>query len=110
MSQRLRGRLLAAVFGLGFAGAVAAPACAETLADAVALAYETNPTLQAQRATQRALDENYIQARTGWRPTVTLQAVATYTDLRTPVSAGGGCRPGPMAFSCGMSWLCGIGG
>ncbi|THD77633.1 MAG: hypothetical protein E7812_12780 [Phenylobacterium sp.] len=84
MSKSLRGRLLAAVFSVGLAGAFAAPACAETLADAVALAYETNPSLQAQRATQRALDESYIQARTGWRPTLTLQAVGTYTDLRTP--------------------------
>jgi outer membrane protein len=58
MSKSLRGRLLAAVFTAGVAGAFAAPALAETLADAIALAYETNPTLQAQRANQRALDEN----------------------------------------------------
>ena len=66
MSMRLRGRLLAAIFSTGLAGAFAAPACAETLADAIALAYDSNPTLQAQRATQRALDENYVQARSGW--------------------------------------------
>ena len=65
MSKSLRGRLLAAIFttglsgglAVGLAGAMAAPARAETLADAIALAYETNPTLQAQRASQRALDE-----------------------------------------------------
>ena len=66
----LRGRLLAAIFSAGARRRLSRrPACAETLADAIALAYETNPTLQAQRATQRALDENYVQARTGWRPT-----------------------------------------
>jgi outer membrane protein len=84
MSKSLRGRLLAATFSAGVAGAFAAPACAETLADAIALAYETNPTLQAQRATQRALDEEYVQARSGWRPTLTFQAQAQYQEVRTP--------------------------
>jgi len=83
----LRGRLLAAIFSAGVAGSFAAPACAETLADAIALAYETNPTLQAQRATQRALDENFVQARSGWRPQLSLQGSATYNELRTPSAA-----------------------
>ncbi|HEX4711482.1 TolC family outer membrane protein [Phenylobacterium sp.] len=87
MSKSLRGRLLAAIFGVGVAGAFAAPACAETLADAIALAYETNPTLQAQRATQRALDENYVQARSGWRPQLSLQASAAFTEFRYPRAA-----------------------
>ena len=68
MSKSLRGRLLAAIFCVGAAGAYAAPAGAETLADAIALAYDTNPNLQAQRAAQRALDEGYVQARAGFRP------------------------------------------
>jgi outer membrane protein len=89
MSMRLRGRLLAAIFSTGLAGAFAAPACAETLADAIALAYDSNPTLQAQRATQRALDENYVQARSGWRPTVLLQASVVDTNSRTPRAARG---------------------
>jgi outer membrane protein len=89
MSKSLRGRLLAAIFSAGVAGAVAAPAFAETLADAIALAYDSNPTLLAQRATQRALDENYVQARSGWRPTVSFQAVASYLQTRTPHAAGG---------------------
>ena len=65
MSKTLRGRLLAAIFCAGAAAAYSAPASAETLADAIALAYDTNPNLQAQRSTQRALDETYVQARTG---------------------------------------------
>lgn len=36
---------------------------AESLADVVAYADETNPGLQAQRASLRALDETYVQAR-----------------------------------------------
>src|SRR3954463_10944760 len=87
MSISLRGRLLAAIFSTGLVGAVAAPAGAETLADAIALAYDSNPTLQAQRANQRALDETYVQARAGWRPTVSLQASATYNEFRTPKAA-----------------------
>jgi len=83
----LRGRLLAAIFSAGVAGSFAAPACAETLADAIALAYDTNPSLQAQRATQRALDENYVQARSGWRPQLSLQSSAAWTEFRTPRAA-----------------------
>ncbi|MFL5294776.1 MAG: TolC family outer membrane protein [Phenylobacterium sp.] len=90
MSKSLRGRLLAAVFTAGVAGAFAAPALAETLADAIALAYETNPTLQAQRANQRALDENYVQARSGWRPQLSISSSATYLETRTPRAARGG--------------------
>jgi outer membrane protein len=56
---------------------------AETLADAIALAYQSNPTLQAQRAQQRELDETYVQARAGWRPTASAsgQAYWSRTDL-----------------------------
>ncbi|MFN3585221.1 TolC family outer membrane protein [Phenylobacterium sp.] len=86
MSNCLRGRLLAAIFSAGLAGAIAAPAAAETLADAIALAYENNPTLQSQRATQRALDETYVQARTGWRPTLNLTASANYSEDRSPAA------------------------
>src|SRR5436190_3489233 len=89
MSISLRGRLLAATFSAGLAASIAAPAGAETLADAIALAYQNNPTLQAQRATQRALDENYVQARTGWRPTLNLGGSVGYSETRVPAAAGG---------------------
>jgi outer membrane protein len=84
MSKNLRGRLLAAIFCAGVAGAYAAPVCAETLADAIALAYETNPNLLAQRASQRALDESYVQARSGWRPQLSLQGSAAFTQFAAP--------------------------
>ena len=51
-------------------GGLANAAGAETLADAIALAYETNPTLQAERAQLRATDEEYPQAASALRPTV----------------------------------------
>lgn len=85
MSMKLRGRLLAATVCAAVAGASAFPASAETLADAIALAYQNNPTLQAQRATQRALDETYVQARSGWRPTLTLSGQSQWTETQTPL-------------------------
>lgn len=85
MSMNFRGRLLAATVCAGAVGA-ALPASAETLADALALAYQNNPTLQAQRATQRALDENYVQARTGWRPTLSFSGGWQYSETATPAA------------------------
>jgi outer membrane protein len=63
---------------------------AETLGDAIALAYQSNPTLQAQRASLRALDETYLQAEAGYRPTATMQAIVTtdtnnYTGTQRPL-------------------------
>ncbi len=43
---------------------------AETLEDALSQAYASNPTLNARRASLRAVDENVPQAAAGWRPTV----------------------------------------
>ena len=70
-----------------------APAVAETLADAIALAYGSNPTLQGQRASLRALDETYVQAEAGYRPTAGVQATVT-TD-RYRANASGLNRPIP---------------
>ncbi|MDW8398566.1 MAG: TolC family outer membrane protein [Acetobacteraceae bacterium] len=67
-----------------------APARAQTLAEALALAYANNPTLQAARAALRATDENVPQALSGWRPTVTLSANAGIAEgYARSVGAGG---------------------
>jgi outer membrane protein len=58
----------------------ATAASAETLADAIAMAYQSNPTLQQQRATQRALDETVVQAKTLGRPTLTANYAHNYQD------------------------------
>jgi outer membrane protein len=50
---------------------------AETLGEAIALAYASNPTLQGQRASLRALDESVVQAEAGYHPTATLQGTIT---------------------------------
>jgi outer membrane protein len=73
-----------------FGGAVGAHAVhAETLADAIALAYESNPTLQQQRAQLRALDETYVQARAGWRPSASAQITGNYSKIPEPNGFGG---------------------
>lgn len=84
MFNSRRGGLLAAVYSAGLALTIAAPASAETLAEAIALAYDSNPTLQAQRATQRALDENWVQARSGYRPQAQISGSVAYADIRSP--------------------------
>jgi len=50
------------------------PAMADTLTDAMRLAYETNPTLILNRAALRATDESVALARSGRRPQIALQA------------------------------------
>jgi outer membrane protein len=61
----------------------ARPASAQTLQEALALAYANNPTLQAARAQLRAVDENVPAALAGWRPTVQLQGAAGQTVSST---------------------------
>jgi outer membrane protein len=49
-----------------------------TLAQALALAYETNPQLEAQRAAVRATDEEVAKANAGWRPRATVDSTYAY--------------------------------
>lgn len=49
----------------------AAPAGADTLVEALILAYQTNPDLRAQRAALRATDEGVAKATTGFLPSLT---------------------------------------
>lgn len=65
---------LALLLTLGGAGA----AVAETLADAVALAYANNPELNRQRMVQRQRDENYVQARSEYGPTLNAEVTGGY--------------------------------
>ena len=52
----------------------ASPAQADTLREALASAYNTNPTLEAARANQRGVDENVVIERAAGLPTVAGQA------------------------------------
>ncbi len=57
-----------------------------TLQEALASAYLTNPTLQAERANLRSIDENVPTAVAGWRPTI---SVTTSGTLVTGASSAG---------------------
>lgn len=76
--ERAWGAVAPMAFGLavGALGIVAAPTAtkAETFAEALATAYQSNPTLQARRARLRATDESVPQALANWRPRVTASA------------------------------------
>jgi outer membrane protein len=74
----LNGLLCLTALAGGLAGFSVARA--ESLADAISLAYKTNPTLQNQRAQLRITDETYVQARAGYRPQVSVQVDGTRQD------------------------------
>ncbi len=83
---RLTSRLpWAPVTALVFCAAVApvAPASAESLFEALAMAYASNPTLQAARAAVRGSNEGLPQALSGWRPTVSLNGSAGLQQSKT---------------------------
>lgn len=55
-------------------------ASAETIYQAMARAYENNPDLNAARAGLRATDEGVAIAKSGYRPTISAEAVTTSTN------------------------------
>lgn len=61
------------ILGFALAPVVADAAPPATLTQALSEAYYDNPTLQAQRASLRATDEDVPTALSGWRPTIELQ-------------------------------------
>jgi outer membrane protein len=69
--RQRRRRIFLGIAGFaGLLGAGASQASGQTLTQALAEAYNTNPQLLAQRALLRATDEQVPQALSGWRPTV----------------------------------------
>ena len=71
---------IVAVLGTG-------PAWGESLQEALVSAYETNPTLLAERARLRAIDETLPQASSGWKPTIVLSG--TYGETEGSTKLGG---------------------
>jgi outer membrane protein len=84
-----RSRVLASAAVVALVTGLGAPAWAETLQEAIALAYQTNPSLLGQRANQRALDETVVQARSGLRPTLSASAGVDYTRSDFPAATQG---------------------
>ncbi len=77
-------RYFTGVAALAAVLAFAVPASAQTLEEAMVLAYTNNPTLLAARAELRAVDEQIAQALGGYRPTI--QADGDYGIERTDSS------------------------
>ncbi|MEO0450954.1 MAG: TolC family outer membrane protein [Pseudomonadota bacterium] len=75
--------------------ALGLPSQSETLQDALDLAFETNPALEAQRADLGVAREQLSQARGAKAPTVELSGSAGYESLDTtqPTAFGLGDRP-----------------
>jgi outer membrane protein/S-layer protein transport system outer membrane protein len=73
-----RARKLAIALATGCCLAAAERASAETLADAITQAYETNPGLLAARAQLRALNENYVSARSNFGPRVSADSTGFF--------------------------------
>jgi outer membrane protein len=81
----VRRRLLRSGICLGVVtcAALAAPAAhGESLTEALVKAYQTNPQLNAERARQRATDENVPQALSGYRPQIVASLSAGLQAVR----------------------------
>jgi|SaaInl4_135m_RNA_FD_contig_31_335262_length_2089_multi_4_in_0_out_0_2 outer membrane protein len=79
------------VAGCGVAMALPQVAWGQSIEDALIMAYHSNPTLLAQRAQVRAVDEQVPQALSNWRPTVSFsgefkKAIQT-TDAKLSTTA-----------------------
>ncbi len=59
---------------------IAGAAHAESLADAIAMAYSNNPTLTRARSQQQATDETYVQTKSQLGPSLTAGASVTDAD------------------------------
>jgi outer membrane protein len=109
-------RSLPFLTGTALLALVASPLSAETLREALVKAYNTNPTLAAQRANVRGIDENVPIARSQGLPGVQLQSsytenavkaansfvspdrqAAASVTLAVPIYSGGAVRNGVRA-------------
>jgi outer membrane protein len=85
LPRRLRPFALSAVSAMALLAGM--PASAETLTEAMTEAYNTNPSLLAERARLRATDEELNQANAGWRPTIIVNGdVGTAKDYQNDIS------------------------
>src|SRR5262249_26413060 len=77
--------VMGAIAGVVLWAPLAPLAHADTLDGALILAYQNNPTLNAQRASVRATDETVPQALSGYRPRVTFNGTvgSQYSDTTT---------------------------
>ncbi|MFV0295190.1 MAG: channel protein TolC, partial [Hyphomicrobiaceae bacterium] len=79
--------------GLAIGSLQADIASAESLRDAAASAYRYNPRLDAERARQRATDEEVARANSGYRPTISGTADIGYNRTDTHPGRGADLNP-----------------
>lgn len=84
--------MAAATVGFAIALAQFGSARAQTIDQALSRAYASNPTLNAQRAAVRAVDEQVPQALSGYRPTVSVTTDIARAHQSTKFSS---LTPGP---------------
>jgi outer membrane protein len=77
------------------------PAGAETIKGALAKAYENNSTLNSARAGVRVTDEGVAIAKSGYRPTITGNASASYTS--TTAQGGNHVNAGSFGVTINQS-------
>lgn len=68
---------------------VASSASAETLETALSKAYNYNPSLKSARAASSAVDENVAIAKSGFRPTLSIDGEYSETKINTNASVNG---------------------
>lgn len=98
MNHRRRAALFAAVFASGLLGSAA---MAETLSEAIASAYETNPTLLRQRTAVRSADELYYRSQRTLGPVIT--ADGSITADRSYDSSTNCLQTDPVTGGCILS-------
>ena len=79
-------RSLTAAAAVGLWAICAQPAAAQMLAETLAKAYATNPTLRAARAELRAVNEGVPQALSNWRPNLTVTGTAGKQHINSQAS------------------------
>ncbi len=100
MAIGFRWKLAAGACAAAVVAMSASGAGAESLNDAIALAYQTNPALQGQRAQLRFTDENYVQARAGFLPTVNASSQGAFTWEKLGQRFNKGCTASIFGKPC----------
>ncbi|MEQ1714890.1 MAG: TolC family outer membrane protein [Hyphomicrobium sp.] len=88
-----------AALSIMFMTAATGAANAETLREALAAAYSSNPKLDAERARLRATDENVTRAESGYRPTVEGSADMGHQNTTTSPEASTSGEANPWGYS-----------
>lgn len=108
MRTRFRAKLLAAVFSSGLLFGLTGAADAETLGEAIAMAYDSNPGMLIARSQLRQADETYFRAARTFSPTLRADVTVsggTDNDLIPDNSQGGTSNAGVRVTASGTQQI-----